>query len=230
MTDIGPLNPKGTPALPIDDNFIRSLQGYGIENIDPGQGVGLPRLTVLQALSPQVKKGDKQIRGAEPGDFCLIGSDHMDLCKNGVMVAPCFYRTEHVHWAEGQRGDAPVHNYYEDDRILVKCKKVGQNYFLPNGDEVVITATWYPLVTELDDSRPLADAEWVQAFFPLKRSGRTEHKAWKKQIDGEAPIETARGLWKPNVMFWRAWILTPASRHNRKNRTGNRGRRSQARR
>ena len=62
MTDIGPLNPKGAPALPIDDNFIRSLQGYGTENIDPGQGVGLPRLTVLQALSPQVKKGDKQNR------------------------------------------------------------------------------------------------------------------------------------------------------------------------
>ena len=111
----------------------------------------------------------------------------MDLCKNGVVVVPCFYRTEHVHWAEGQRGDAPVHNYYEDDRILAKCKKVGQNYFLPNGDEVVITATWYPLVTELDDSRPLPDAEWVQPFSrsnvpagPNIRLGKSKSRAKRR--------------------------------------------------
>ena len=117
--------------------------------------------------------------------MCLVGSDVADLFENGaVVMAPCFYRKEHVHWAK-ERGGI-VKNHFEDSTILGQCKKVGYNWFLPNGDEVVETATWYGLVTELDDTRPLSEAgNWNQYYFPLKHAGWKEHKAWKKLIERE---------------------------------------------
>ena len=128
-----------------------------------------------------------------------------------------FYRTEHVHWAQGQRGEAPVHNYYEDDSILAKCKKVGPNYFLPNGDEVVITATWYVMVTQLDDSRPLSSPG---GFRPISRSRRASGpniRSGKSRSSTKRRFLAVGGLWKPNVMFWRVWLLKPATCHNRNN-------------
>ena len=80
----------------------------------------MPRLTILQAPSPQIKKGERQIPGAEIGDFCLVGP-HIGkegLCKNGVTVIACDERTEHIHWPKGHQGGQPIRNYYEDATIL----------------------------------------------------------------------------------------------------------------
>jgi hypothetical protein len=126
----------------------------------------------------------------------------------------CDYRTHYVVWPK-ERGAALPKNYFEDDSIVAKARKEGYNLFLPNGDEVVPTATWFPLVTDYDPSRPIGEAGWIQAYFPLKHSGWKEHKALKKAIEREPVIEVNGRPWKPKTLFWRVWILKKASRHNR---------------
>jgi hypothetical protein len=209
------LESTNSESLGIDDELVQSLEAYEGAIDDGATGIDLPRMTVLQAMSPQLKKGGEQyIRGAEVGDFCLIGSDLADHFKDGVAAIFCDYRTHHVVWPK-ERGAAPPRNYFEDDSIVAKARKEGYNLFLPNGDEVVQTATWFALVTDYDPSRPIGEAGWIQAYFPLKHSGWKEHKALKKAIEREPEIEVNGRPWKPKPLFWRVWILKKASRHNR---------------
>ena len=107
---------------------------------------------------------------------------------------------------------------------MSQTKRVGYNNFLPNGDEIVETATWYGHAAEFDETASLSElaaAEWIEVMLPLKHSGWTEQRALRKLIDREEPIiiNGAAGpvRWKPKALFWRVWILKPASRHNRKN-------------
>jgi hypothetical protein len=205
--------------LVIDETLIKGLEAYGDSEIPTtGANIDLPRLVILQALSPQLKKGgDQYLSGAEIGDFCLVGPDIGEVYKTGVVAIPCDVRIHHVHWAKERGHGGPVRNYFEDDSVLSQCKKVGQNYFLPNGDEVVQTATWFCLVTEIDDTRPLSEAGWLEVYLPLKHAGWTEHKGWKRLIESEEPIPVSGGgMWKPTAKFWRTWFLAPASRSNRR--------------
>jgi hypothetical protein len=212
MSERYQIDPK---SLGIDDELINSLEAYE-GTIDSGStGIDLPRLAVLQAMSPQLKRGGEQyIREAEAGDFCLAGSDLADHFKNGVAAIFCDYRTHHVVWPK-ERGASQPRNYFEDDSILTKARKEGYNWFLSNGDEVVQTATWFCLVTDYDPSRPIGETGWIQTYFPLKHSGWKEHKALKKAIESEPLIEVNGRPWKPKTLFWRVWILKKASRHNR---------------
>lgn len=184
--------------------------------VDPGSGNDLPRLVVLQAVSPQLKKGgESYLHEAKVGDFGLVGSDVGDVFPDGVAVIPFFHRTEHVHWGKDRGG--LIKNYLDDDSILTKCRREGYNYFLPNGDEVVQTSTWYLLAADPDEVRSGGEPEWIVAYFPLKHAGWKEHKAWRKMIDAEPQVAIEGGrLWKPTALFWRVWMLKPASRSNRK--------------
>ena len=60
-----------------------------------------------------------------------------------------------------ERGSSLPRNYFENASILTQAKKEGYNWFLPNGDEVVQTATWFSLVTEYDPSRPIGETGWI---------------------------------------------------------------------
>ena len=125
------LNPTNSQSLDVDDELIRSLEAFEGTIDDGATGIDLPRMTVLQAMSPQLKKGGEQyIRGAEVGDFCLIGSDLADHFKDGVAAIFCDYRTHHVVWPK-ERGASPPRNYFEDASILTQAKKEGYNWFLP---------------------------------------------------------------------------------------------------
>ena len=219
MTDLRVTKPEPQTPLVIDDDMIKDLEGYDAPDVPSGAGLLKPRLALMQATSPQVSKSsEKYIRGAEVGDFCLFGGNSAgEVFKNGVVVIPCHFCTHHVHWGK-ERGGAPIRDYGVDDAILNQCKRVGQNYFLPSTEEVVLEATWSALVTELDDSLPLGEETgWIEAVFIQHHAQWRDANAWGKAIKDEALIEIqGERLWKPTVIFWRAWNLTAGDRKGKK--------------
>lgn len=63
----------------------------------------IPRIDVLQALSPQIKKtNEKYIEGAEEG--MIFNTVTNQLFGNSILMVPCFFRKEYVVWKERKSG------------------------------------------------------------------------------------------------------------------------------
>lgn len=77
--------------------------GRGSEGVTVDD-MSLPRLSIIQDLSPQRKKNeDAYIDGAEEGMIFNTASN--ELFPNGkVTVIPCFFRAEYVVWKDRQKG------------------------------------------------------------------------------------------------------------------------------
>lgn len=66
--------------------------------------MSLPRLTIIQDLSPQRKKSeDAYIEGAEEGMIFNTASN--ELFPSGeIVVIPCYFRAEYVAWKDRKKG------------------------------------------------------------------------------------------------------------------------------
>lgn len=65
--------------------------------------MSLPRLTIIQDLSPQRKKSnDEYIEGAEEG--MIFNTANNQLFKKPVVIVPCFFRSEFVAWKDRNAG------------------------------------------------------------------------------------------------------------------------------
>ncbi len=84
------------PAF-MDNASRRGQEGVGVDDLT------IPRLQLIQDLSPQRKKNDPQyIEGAEEG--MLFNSVTKKLYGSGVIFIPCFYRKEWVIWKAQSEG------------------------------------------------------------------------------------------------------------------------------
>lgn len=65
--------------------------------------LSLPRLSIIQDLSPQRKKGkDEYIEGAEEGMVFNTASNA--LYDKPILIVPCFFRGEYVAWKDRDSG------------------------------------------------------------------------------------------------------------------------------
>ena len=86
--------------------------GRGSEEVD-ADDLTIPRLQIIQALSPQKEKTDAAyIDGAEEGDAFNTATG--ELYKNGIFIAPVLFRKEYLIWTmernsnNGFRGSYPT--------------------------------------------------------------------------------------------------------------------------
>ena len=76
----------GLPASFIDEDMLTG--GNGFENVS-AKDMLIPRLTILQKMSPQIDDSDpKYIKDAKYGDFCDTGTG--EIFKE-MTVVPCFF-------------------------------------------------------------------------------------------------------------------------------------------
>ncbi|MDH3375391.1 MAG: hypothetical protein OEQ39_00270 [Gammaproteobacteria bacterium] len=84
------------PAF-MDSDSKRGQEGVGVEDLT------IPRLQLIQDLSPQRKKNDPQyIEGAEEG--MMFNSVTKALYGEQVIFIPCFYKKEWVIWKSQSEG------------------------------------------------------------------------------------------------------------------------------
>ncbi len=81
----------------MNDDNSRGQEGVGIDDLT------IPRLSIIQDLSPQRKKNDPAyIEGADSG--MLFNTVSNALYGESVMFVPCFYRKEWVIWKSQNSG------------------------------------------------------------------------------------------------------------------------------
>jgi hypothetical protein len=191
---------SGVTNIHISDDLLK-MGGAGTENIK-SKDVLIPRLVILQQLSPQLnKKKSEYIEGAEVGDFCNVATG--DIYKKEVEVIPCHFATAYIEWLKGRSGFAANHG----DNMSVLDRTTKNERFeniLPNGNMIQETAQWYCLLKD--------GAVWTRVFFPLKSTGMKHSRKWLTVLRSETLKVNGRD-WKP-PLFWRSWKLITVDESN----------------
>jgi hypothetical protein len=177
--------------------------GLGLENVTAND-VLIPRLTILQALSPQVQKTKPEfIKGADQGDFCDTGTG--EIFKGSITVIPVFFARVYLEWAPRASGKGLVKNHGTDASVLDQTRRDDKNRnVLPNGNYIAETATFYCLNVS---------AGMRRSFIPLSSTQLRAARRWMTLITAEKLVASNGREFTPPI-FYRSWECTPTSQSN----------------
>lgn len=192
---------KTENALQTATDF-EGFAGHGMENVG-GRDLLVPRLTILQALSPQLNKQKSEyIAGAEAGMICDVGTG--EVFPDGIVFLPVFYRMDFLEWAPRQSGKGLV-QIHSDAAILDRCKRDERNRNnLPNGNYVAETAQMFGLNLS-------ADAR--MSFIPMTSTQLKKSRRWLTLASGEK-LTASDGRKFTAPLFYRMYNLSSASESN----------------
>jgi hypothetical protein len=133
----------GLPAEFLDD--LINDAGMGTEDTNSAD-IAIPFLRVIQALSPQIDAQEPGfIQGAKKGQIFNTASNDL---YDTVTVIPCYYHTQYIEWKPRTAGGGLV-AIHKDESCLLDAKRNDKGKdTLPNGNEIVRTATFYALIVD----------------------------------------------------------------------------------
>lgn len=189
-------------AISTEVSSFEQFAGAGTENVN-STDVLIPRLAVLQDLSPQVKKNKPEfIEGAEAGDICDVGTG--DLFGQEVIFLPVYYRKEWLEWAPRASGKGLV-AIHPTDAILTECTKDDKGRFITaEGNLIQETAQWYGFNLS---------ARRRRCFIPMASSQLKRSRKWMTFVTSEV-IERPDGSEFAAPIFYRTYKLGVASESN----------------
>jgi hypothetical protein len=161
---------KASTAIATSASFEEDA-GAGLENLS-AEDLTIPRLKILQALSPEVQKREgKYIDGAAAGDITNTVTKELFTEDEGCVVLPVAYKRMFLEWQPRESGGGLV-NQHVDASILQQTKKDdrGQDV-LENGNYVQTSATHYCLVLGVGDS-------FQQVMIPMAGTQLKKSRAW----------------------------------------------------
>lgn len=186
-----------------------SMAGAGGERVTM-RDLAIPRLAILQALSPQCNKQDaRYIEGAEPGDICDTVTGVLYSGSGGIDVVPVCYRRAHIEWVPRKKGGGFVADH--DSVMPEGAERDAETgaWVLPNGNEVRETGEYFVFVVESGEHTP----------FVLSMGGTQLKKSrqWNTMIQRYlVPSQKHPGT-KVNPPWWyRSYKLTTVPEQNDK--------------
>lgn len=156
-------------------DLMAQHQGAGFEKTD-ADDVLMPRLSILQDLSPQVNpRKPEHVEGAEPG--MIINAATNDL-YDSVRIIPVFYERRYIEWLPKRGGFVKDHG--TDGSIMDQTTKNEDGFdVLPNGNIVQPTATWYVILPDLGGTQAIITMTRTQ----MKPSRQLMSFATSEKID-----------------------------------------------
>jgi hypothetical protein len=198
-----PTTTTGT-SLSADDAALFDGAPTGLENVTAND-VLIPRITILQALSPQLNKQKPEyIAGAEAGDFCDVALS--DTFRGTFTFLPVYFAVVHLEWAPRASGKGLVanHGLKVPDDIKKQLQKDDKGRdILPNGNYIVPTATWFGLNLTAGGRR---------SFIPLSSTAFKASRNWMTKITNEKLVIGDREIQAP--VYWRGWNISTTHETN----------------
>lgn len=190
------------PSADLMAEFSGMASG-GLENVTANDVI-IPRLTILQALSPQVTKSKPEfIKGAEQGNFCDTGTN--EIFVDSISVIPCFFARVFLEWAPRSTGKGLVKNHGVDASILDRCTPDEKGrQMLANGNLIAETATYYVLNMSAGGRR---------SFIPMSSTQLRAARRWMTLITAEKVARADGSTFTPPI-FYRQWEATPVEQSN----------------
>lgn len=192
----------GTTAVSAEVADIFDTGVTGLENVT-SRDLIIPRMTILQDLSPQVKKNKPEyVEGAEIGDFCdtSIGEVFKEL-----LLIPVYFATVLLEWAPRATGKGLIANHGMNKDILKDCKQDDKRRWMHGENLVSETMTFYALNVAAGGRR---------CFVPLSSTSLKAARKWLTLITNERVLNPrTNGYFQPPI-FYRAWRATATEEAN----------------
>ena len=148
----------------------------GFENMG-ADDLAIPFISILQALSPQVR-GVTRIKGAEEGDFFNTVTN--EVIKGDIKIIPCTYQKCWVEWVSRVNGGGFVRQHSTPDILEKTTKNDRNNDVLANGNHIVTTAYHYCMLVKDDSSTERVVLSFTST--QLKKSRRWNSQMMSQQI------------------------------------------------
>ena len=193
--------PSRTALIAHADEFATMESGF--DNVGP-RDVIIPRLTILQALSPQLQRNKPEfIQGAAAGMFCDTATG--DVFEGPLELVPCFFKRVYLEWAPRNTGKGLVRNHETDDAILDRCSPDAKGRMItPDGNYVAETATYYVINLTSGGRR---------SFVPLSSTQMRAARRWMTQLTAERLTGSNGRSFTPPI-FYRSWMATVSEQSN----------------
>lgn len=189
-TALAPIAPRQTPATitaaPISVSDVPAAllaelhanAAAGMETLTADDML-IPRLAVLQSISAQLNSRKAEfIAGAKAGDIADLGSGR--LFPEGVLLVPVMFNKQFIEWAPRSSGKGFIYAH-TDRHIMAETQKGPKNEnLLPNGNEIVETATHYCLnvsdhlsrcIVQFTSSQMKKSKQWMHLCNGIKFPG-----------------------------------------------------------
>lgn len=199
------LVPAGTSANALanpNSEMFSEFAGAGMENVTAGDML-VPRLALLQALSPQLKPRDPAfIEGASIGDICEVGTG--TLFKEPILFLPVYYKKEYLEWAPRASGLGLVEIHSDASILDQTTRDDKRKAVLPNGNHIIETAQFYGFNLSNDRQR---------CFLPMASTQLKKARKWITLAAGER-LKRNDGSEYLAPLFYRTYTLGSADESN----------------
>lgn len=179
-----PLVEKQTTALAVM-NFEADASA-GFEQADK-DSYAIPFLRVLQALSPQLEKGNAEfIQGATAGAILDTINSTLFDGEVGVMVIPCHYSRTFIEWVPRDAGGGYVAEHPPESPVVAQGKRAekGAALKLPSGNDLMDTRNHFVLARGLD-------GVWREALISMTSTNISTSKRWMSFMQGRRAFGTS---------------------------------------
>lgn len=184
------------------DDFFGQFEGDGLQNVRPSDLI-IPRITILQALSPQVQpKKPEYVQGAQVGDICDVGTG--EIFEAPMLFLPVYYAKQWLEWAPraSGKGLVAIHN---DNSIIDQCTKDEKGRAITaEGNLISETAQFFGLNLS---------AEGRRSFLPLSSTQLKKAKSWLTLSTSERAKRTDGSSYVPPI-YYRVYQLSTVEESN----------------
>jgi hypothetical protein len=181
---------------------FEAFAGGGMENVT-AKDILIPRLGILQGLSPQVVRGKPEYDADNKvGDVFDLGLQ--ERFPDGIVFIPVYYSKVYLEWAPRNSGKG-LQNIHTDESILDNCEKDDKSkQVLPNGNYVVETAQLFGINVTAGNRKTLIAFTSTQ----LKKCRRI------LTLAGGEKLERADGSEFTPPLWYRQYALTTVPESN----------------
>ena len=196
-----PTKATSTAVADPSQNF-EEFAGAGLENVGSSDLL-VPRLGILQDLSPQVKERKSEyIEGAKVGMIADLGTG--ELFPDGIWFLPVLYRKDYLEWAPRDSGKGLI-GIHSDPSVLDDCRRNDRNQPINSaGNLIAETAQFYGINLS---------AGGRLSFIPMTSTQLKKAKRWNTLAMGEK-LKRGDGTEYTAPLFYRTYNLTTAEESN----------------
>lgn len=196
-------------GLPAEIDFEEDA-GIGQENMGTDD-YAIPRLSILQALSPQLLKNkDEYIKGAEIGMIRESVANELFDGEKGFYAVPVSYRRTYIEWTLRENEGTFVADHGNDSSVMNNCKQDEKGRWINEaGNQIVLTAEYFIFMVDKETGafRPFV---LTMSSTQLKKS-----KRFNTMINQYQVPKKAGGTFNP-AMFYRIYHFTTIPESNNK--------------
>lgn len=206
--------PQGGQVQAFDPELAAMLAqdaGLGKENIRTAD-MAVPRLTVLQPLSPQVTPGKPEyLEAAKPGMIYDSVMNYLYSGSEGINCIPVHFRATYLEWIPRKAGGGFVGDLgLNIDETKYKRNPETKLLETAEGHEVVLTKEYFAYVL-------LKEGGIAPAIISMAKTQERKSKVWNTMINQfEIPDPRDPTKMLNPAMFYRSYHLTTTIETNDK--------------